>query len=212
MKYYLFNPTGNMTVLADSYIPSDTIMEMEPSCEQVGYIFDKDGCDIAIRMAGGEFCGNASMCAALLTGKQNASVFVEGTGIVNVTVSGGKGFVTMPKPIDFTSRNGYTIVRFKGIDHCIADDRLDPGLISSWCEGEAMGFMYLNGSEMKPLVYVKNINTIFWENSCASGTAAVGEYLKRRVELRQPGGILAYEDGILEGSVKVEKEINLEDV
>ena len=39
-----------------------------PSCEQVGFIVPKQGGeDIRLSMAGGEFCGNASVCAAALS-------------------------------------------------------------------------------------------------------------------------------------------------
>ena len=212
MKYYLFDPTGNITVLVDGDFPADEIMKLEPACEQVGYISNKDGYDISIRMAGGEFCGNASMCAAYLTGKKNSRIFFEGTGPVEATIDGKRGSVRMPRPLEITTLNGYPLVRFKGIDHVIVENReLDPALIKDWCTAEAMGFMYLDGDSMKPLVYVKGADTLFWENSCGSGTSAVGEYRGKKVSLTQPcGRVLEYENGFLSGTVELIKEVELQ--
>ena len=65
---------------------------------------------------------------------------------------------------------------------------------------DGLGLMFLDGrgSEycMTPLVYVPGSGTCFWENSCASGSAAVGMYLaaadgaQTGVSLREPGGVL----------------------
>ena len=49
---------------------------------------------------------------------------------------------------------------------------------------------------MTPLVYVPAAGTLFWENSCASGTTACGAYVAAKtggpvsLSLRQPGGSL----------------------
>jgi diaminopimelate epimerase len=49
---------------------------------------------------------------------------------------------------------------------------------------------------MTPLVYIPGSGTVFWENSCASGTSAVGMYLAEKENTRidltveEPGGIL----------------------
>jgi diaminopimelate epimerase len=57
-------------------------------------------------------------------------------------------------------------------------------------------FLDLAQSSMTPLVYVPAAGTLFWENSCASGTTACGAYVAARsgravsMSLRQPGGSL----------------------
>ena len=50
---------------------------------------------------------------------------------------------------------------------------------------------------MKPYVYVKEVESGVYENSCASGTTAVGYYLKKykkmdRARINQPNGWLEY--------------------
>ena len=60
--------------------------------------------------------------------------------------------------------------------------------------------MFLERNEensfLTPLVYVPACETVFWERSCASGTAAVGMYLAEKtgapldITLSEPGGSL----------------------
>ena len=72
LSYALLDPTGNMTLLAETPVPeaaqpltAKRLMALEPATEQVGFVSKtEDG--IGLRMAGGEFCGNASMSAAVL--------------------------------------------------------------------------------------------------------------------------------------------------
>lgn len=69
--YTILDPTGNITAIVES--PVETSLQVEvatelmsrhPEVEQVGFIsYDPFP---SLRMAGGEFCGNASMCAAAL--------------------------------------------------------------------------------------------------------------------------------------------------
>jgi diaminopimelate epimerase len=69
---------------------------------------------------------------------------------------------------------------------------------------------------LTPLVWVPGARTLFWERSCASGSAAVGAYLARKrggrvsAELTQPGGTLYVEASpvgeiLLRGTVRVTK-------
>ena len=73
IKYSIFDPTGNITALVESQIPAAeqptvaaAVMERHPSVEQVGFVRFDPASDppVSLRMAGGEFCGNATMCAA----------------------------------------------------------------------------------------------------------------------------------------------------
>ena len=72
VEYCVLDPTGNITILVTTPVPvalqpriAAELMRIIPESEQVGFLSQDDSCDIALRMAGGEFCGNASMCAAV---------------------------------------------------------------------------------------------------------------------------------------------------
>lgn len=183
-------------------------------------------CDFRLDMAGGEFCGNACLSAAALwlerSGYLSARLALSVSGAerpVTVEVShrrlgGFAGIVDMPLPLsvervelpfgDGTLR--LPVVRFPGISHVIASPKkLSPAdaeeHIRSWCAflgAKAIGVMLFDRPELdlKPLVWVPKADTLCWERSCASGTAAVGayeayrEHLDRFIALSQPGGRL----------------------
>ena len=76
LRYSILDPTGNITALVESPVEislqpltAAAIMRRHPEVEQVGFLRDvSDGNSVRaeLRMAGGEFCGNASMSAAAL--------------------------------------------------------------------------------------------------------------------------------------------------
>lgn len=230
--YYLVNPTGNITILAD--MPSDSgeslpliadkLMELEPSAEQVGFLSAGDEeCDISLTMAGGEFCGNAALSAAAVFCSDKEYIIGEdinaaerrtltaGTASeLKVRVSGApspvsveirrisdslyEGTVEMPQALSVSEREleidgrryRFPVVAFPGIMHVICERRLEEEFASvavkKWCsdlDADALGIMQLDrkNSSMIPLVYVKKAGTVFYESSCASGTAAVGAFL-----------------------------------
>ena len=246
VTYTLFDPTGNMTLLAETPVPEASqsllakkLMAMEPRTEQVGFVSPaEDG--IRLRMAGGEFCGNASMSAAALyaagKGIEKGSVTVRVSGTPDpvrvVTEAASEGVwhcvVTMPKPVfvgkeSFTDGREHPVVRFPGIAHVILEEDMEQEaaeqLAPAWCRelgADGLGLMFLDreNRRLKPLVYVPEAGTLFWETSCASGTTAVGAYLAAEsgetvcLPLAQPGGTLeitAEPEGTLQlaGAVRI---------
>ncbi len=241
MKVCILNPTGNITALAEGPVPPSEqpavaakLMERHPAVEQVGFVrfTEEGGVDAELRMAGGEFCGNASMCAAALAllrcggERGEVSLRVSGAGDpvrVRLEKSGENAFragVRMPKAqaiekrsFAFEGRTGsLLLVRMEGISHLLVEK--DSGFfalrddcaaaeraVRLWCrelEADGLGLMFLERETLRliPLVYVPGSATCFWENSCASGSAAVGMALAARngeaaeLSLSEPGGIL----------------------
>ena len=69
VPYAILDPTGNITALMqterDAALALD-LMRSEPSVEQVGFVrFPRPG-EVEMQMAGGEFCGNATLSAGVL--------------------------------------------------------------------------------------------------------------------------------------------------
>ena len=70
-------------------------------------------------------------------------------------------------------------------------------------EAKCLGLMFLEGEtprlRLTPLVYVPGSGTLFWERSCASGSAAAAAYLAAKsgaplsLVLTEPGGVLRAE-------------------
>ena len=268
LKYYIFDPTGNITALVESGVAAadqpavaSRIMERHPDVEQVGFITYADDAaaadvPVSLRMAGGEFCGNATMCtAALYMIREN----MPGSAAIKVRVSGAAeplevqlrrkdavsfdAAVTMPPAVgidELRLADGMLpgsdslclpIVRMEGIAHVIIepdsgffglkdDPALAETLLRGWCGvlgAECLGMMFLGEGaalrQLTPLVYVPGADTMFWENSCASGSAAAGIYLAAQagtpvdVVFDEPAGRLRVESDplakktVLHGSV-----------
>ena len=269
ISYHLMDPTKNYTLLVDTPVPEEKqaavaaeLMRRVPLAEQAGFVGpvlpqDPAGTDIAIRMAGGEFCGSASMCAAVYAvthGYAKRYDPQENTHEVHLAFRGQERpvrvqvrpqddgsfacTVEMPEVLgisvqqfapceDFPEGISLPVVFFPGIAHAIVETEKTPGaslireraerLLPLWCVqlgAEAMGLMFLDAEtghtrKLSPLVYVAGIESLFWENSCASGTTAVGAYLGLpEIALSQPGGTLRIArtpDGrlLLSGSVRI---------
>ena len=93
--------------------------------------------------------------------------------------------------------------------------------VGFWCSelsAPGLGLMFLsnrdNICDLTPLVYVPGAGTVFWENSCASGSTAVCMYYVTetgkdvKLILNQPGGVMSVqchgpgESVILQGSTR----------
>ncbi len=229
ITYTLFDPTGNITALVETPVAipdqphvAKAIMQAEPLCEQVGFLSFPNPDGIALRMAGGEFCGNATMSTAVFYALRHGISI----GNIAVTASGADGpvsvaveqnadqsycaTVSMPSPLSVKEEflpdcGNLPVVRFDGIAHVIVKQKFEPAkaeaLAPIWCralDASAIGMMFFDDlhSALTPLVYVPAADTLCWENSCASGTTAVGAYLTHcakpplSASLRQPGGTL----------------------
>lgn len=265
IKYSIFDPTGNITALVETRVETelqtsvaDEIMKEHPEVEQVGFVYFEPGRPVPalLRMAGGEFCGNATMSAAALyamrSGDEAESIRVRASGAsrsleVRMMRSSEdpdlfEAGVEMPQAVSIEDKMFRTgeiseelpVVDMGGITHIIAEQgkkmyslKDNPAeaerIIREWCsdlEADCLGIMFLSGSdsafkdkeeakrstrlgidmkmetELIPLVYVPAADTVFWENSCASGSAAVGMYLSDKygialeVSMKEPAGML----------------------
>ena len=153
LRVSLFDPSGNITALVESPValpaqPSVAarIMARCPQVEQVGFVtLPENGTGpVALRMAGGEFCGNASMSAAALYRLRRADAAPsDAWETVRLRVSGVRravevrlkseaegsfsSSVRMPPALSVTEqvfpfgarRCPITVVRMEGIDHAI---------------------------------------------------------------------------------------------
>ncbi|MBR0163171.1 MAG: hypothetical protein IJQ12_00690 [Lachnospiraceae bacterium] len=154
IKYHIFDPTGNITVLVETRVPlslqqriASCIMKKEPDAEQVGF-FSTDVSSAAVqaslRMAGGEFCGNAAMsAAALFLLKKNSpaekeTVVLSVSGVADPVAVSLEALcdetyaarVTMPRireirnflPAGAEGRAPLPLVCMEGIDHLIIEE------------------------------------------------------------------------------------------
>ena len=125
------------------------------------------------------------------------------------------------------------LVRMEGISHLVVERSsaffalqevpvAAERAVCAWCEQlgcDGLGLMFLEarGSawQLTPLVYVPASGTVFWERSCASGSAATGMYCAAREDapvalaLHEPGGILRVESDPASGETWLSGTVRL---
>lgn len=205
----------------DKRFINNEMIKRFPSVEQVSFYKYKDKNQTAIlELAGGEFCGNAtrSLAYLLLRGKQGA-IKVQVSGTTKILKAGVKkqneAFAQMPLKSQSVKklRSNLFQIDLEGITQLICLDPISnisveeikslafkilkyEGLI---CSVPAAGVMFIEEKEdlivLKPVVWVRDIETILYETACATGTAAVGlwkssQNQKRteRIKVLQPSG------------------------
>ena len=195
ISYKIFNPAGNITalVLGDEYnleqkkLINKKIMEKEPKVEQVGFLSQKYK---RLTMAGGEFCGNATRCAMLyyIEGQQSIELEIN-NHIINAGINVKEGVwceISIEQyKITKINKNIYKVV-LKGITILVVKDIISyknfkqnaKELINKYnLNDDAVGVMFVDRVEsiikMYPIVWVREIDTFFFENACGSGTIAV---------------------------------------
>lgn len=200
---------------------SENIMkEVNLHAEQVGFIKENH-----LQMMGGEFCGNASRAFASLLAFRDEKFKKQ--EVYSITCSGEEKIldidvrigaknnqflakIEMPsflnmEDIKFENEK-LTLVEFQGIHHFIYEGRKNKQIVIDFAKNyldnknySAFGLMFFNFEkmEMDPYVYVKGLVDGVWENSCASGTTALGFYLRKYKKIEsakiiQPNGWLEF--------------------
>lgn len=219
IDFVKLSPTQNMTVLVRTEHPEQEYQDIARKimayehvhAEQVGFVRKpvSPGADAGLRMAGGEFCGNACMAlAALAAFERNLET---GCGVDAVLEASGVGDVVrchvvkrrhdyscrlaVPVPTVVVDRapTGSAFVSYGSSLHVV----IETGRLDRTVKEEAqtlarrlgrtrgvslVGVMlYSPGSNrLTPLVHVPSLDSMVWERGCGSGAASLGAYLARK--------------------------------
>jgi len=199
--------------------------------EQAGFLIPSQN---HFEMSGGEFCGNAARAATILLARETNRSAVTFTmsgfsGLVQGKVRelvGDKSFVecffpSLPLKVTKLSWDKPAfLVDLGGIVHVVIEDDFPQEFTSEHrriCqllnleEREAVGVVWTkkNNEEAKidPVVWVKEVNSFFYESSCGSGSIAVAKALGVR-RIKQPTGqiieVEINQDGVI---LKSEMEV-----
>lgn len=232
---------------------NDTIMSAYPNVEQVGFysLQPNKEFDAQLIMAGGEFCGNATRSTTFLAlGGNPGEIKIKVSGTEQILKAGINSDLTvwaqMPIIKDFSCiqrGDDLTIVNLEGITHVISSlpfidkeaAKLKANQILEILDIKmtrpAAGVLFISedalGIKMNPFVWVRDIETFFYETACASGTTAVGLAKSFRenqslenLPIIQPSGEIIYVsvekgpaefiEAIISGPVQIlEKNISL---
>lgn len=199
---------------------NDAILQKDKSIEQVGFV--EDGKEPELQMAGGEFCGNATRSAAsyYLRGKPGKiKIKVNGKDIINAGVyENGNAWCEIPlyhgKDVIIQKEFGIYQVKMNGMVSIVIQEnvakqylkdktrlkRIAVDFIEKYNlkDQEAVGVMFLERKEklkIHPVVWVRDVNTLYYETGCGSGTTAtamVEAFLtdqNQKLEIVQPSGL-----------------------
>ncbi len=223
---------------------NDEIMAMYPNVEQVGFVNLGDK-EATLAMAGGEFCGNASRSTAFLAlDGQPGEISLTVSGVSRPIRAGvkenGDAFAEMPiyedpKKVKKLREDRNTwLVEMEGITHLVVFDMEQiENLSKEKIKEQAMklieekgltrypaaGVIYTgksnDGYSIAPVVYVRDINTLFYETACGSGTTALGLVLAKKrgrsiknVPILQPSGMTINISVDYEDNRFIDAEIN----
>ncbi len=200
---------------------NDAIMKKESNIEQVGFV--ELGKEPELEMAGGEFCGNATRSAAhyYLEGKEGELILkVNGKDYIKAGINEkGEAYCEIPlykgnKKMVEKKENGIYQVRMQGMVTIVIEEENAKKYLENkdkikeetkkiiekyqLTNEEAVGVMYLerekNMLKINPIVWVNEINTMFYETACGSGTTGVGivqaykENKNQKLNIVQPSG------------------------
>jgi len=173
------------------------ILKKYPTVEQVGfYYYDKQKNLAFLEMAGGEFCGNASRSLAyLLINSSYGKINIQSSGTTQIIKSGmNRGYSYTQIPASNLFENIKKIneniwqVKLDGITHLILYEKspiIDTNKMKKYgmyllhkthlskTEKAAGVMIVTEDRKLFPIVWVRDIQTLFLETSCASGTSAV---------------------------------------
>lgn len=241
LNFRIYSPSGNPTAIVEVLdIPNsksrkainDEIMSEFDFVEQVGFVDDK----FNLTMAGGERCINAIRCAAYHYMRKFS---LEKVDILNLGDVFGCGYDKnkiftisnfSPKFSYEMQNNKEFIVNLGGITHIVnfenlnlKNDELKQYAFSKLkfyklLNLSASGFINFNNSNLKPVVYVRDIDTLFYESACGSGSVATSVILslnssENKFELIQPSGkslfVEIYRKNLNFDSFKISGEIEI---
>ncbi len=220
------DPAGNKTIFVTTPVERKDYQAVasfllsldEYEAEQVAFILP----DGTMEMCGLEFCGNASRTYGLIKAKELGS---DGSGSVFINVSGcdhplNVEFDTntdwtkidMPTPVSISEYNGDILVDLGGIIHLVTTSktadpntfqRLKNRLMMEFAP-PAMGVMFYDPetSELTPVVYVADVDSTYFEGSCASGSVAVAAAMTAGQPDTDASFILKQPKGTLTAAIK----------
>jgi diaminopimelate epimerase len=185
------------------------ILKNDPVIEQVGFWVAprRKDADARLEMSGGEFCGNALRALGGIIFLQNKKslLFLESSGtreIVQVNVSKKISTITLPlKGFIYQS----SVCSLPGISYVFASTKITKDdalfmlekndLIKLQASGVIGCKKTQDGFTIKPIVWVRDVATLFEETACGSGTMALAfskfiDDKTKRLSIKQPSGYI----------------------
>lgn len=227
-------------------IASQLLSLKELCAEQVAFVTGRN----SMEMCGLEFCGNASRAFALMLAKKRnlkgdnyIRISVSGSKeTLPVLVNSNTHYtkIQMPKPVSIKTLentgidflDGEQLVDLGGIVHVVLQDisatrenfEQIKDFINEQYDPPAVGAMFYDSRKntLVPIVYVKEVNSTYFEGSCGSGATAVAAAFSKEEQdgtfsyvLPQPAGTITSTIEKRNGQIQamyIEGAVSLEEV
>lgn len=205
-------------------IVNDLILNLYPNVEQVGFYkyFEKKNL-VQLEMAGGEFCGNAIRALAyLLLNDNQGKIRVRSSGTKDILTAGvnknNEVYTQIPVSTKITNikylGKNISFVPMEGIVYLITKKPIKikqtdlkqygNNLLQQYnllykypCAGVIFYSQNREKIKIDPIVWIRDVKTLFYESACASGTAALGFWYSKimnsselNLSVQQPFGEL----------------------
>lgn len=220
------DPAGNKTIFVTTPVERNNYQAVatyllsldEYEAEQVAFILP----DGSMEMCGLEFCGNASRTYGLIRARElgadgSGSIFINVSGCdhpLNVEFNTETNWtkIDMPRPLSIREYNGDILVDLGGIIHLVTTSKkADPNTfqrlknrLMKEFDPPALGVMFYDPgtAELTPVVYVADVDSTYFEGSCASGSVAVACAMTRDMESGESAFVLKQPKGTLTAAIK----------
>lgn len=214
-------PGGNTTALVRGNIDrsqyadiATAIIQSDPTVEQVGFLEPptSSNANIRLQMMGGEFCGNATRCAAYLYATGNSlsccSCEVSGyDGIISAVIHKNQVALHLPGTLIHSLRSipDGDVVDLKGIRHILlpyeTSYEQQTHFVKAYRDSmPAIGICTYKKEndffDLNPYVWVEVTKTLIHETGCGSGSIALAylQFIKNEEQtlfhIRQPSGAM----------------------
>ncbi|MSN95781.1 hypothetical protein F1B92_00980 [Campylobacter sp. FMV-PI01] len=198
MKFEILIPCGNPTALVwdenfsktDKYEINKNLMNKFNFIEQVGFLNKIDG-GIKLEMAGGETCLNAIRSAAFLEMSDNTNSCIVNSCGEDYQCGKFQNLIYISNKLNSINfkflKDNQILVNLKEISHIVSFEKFsfkDDDEFKKFAflelqkhgltKFKACGFIICDDDLIFPAVYVRDVDTLFFESACGSGSLAVG--------------------------------------
>lgn len=172
------------TKTSDFASVSKKLMKSSEKIEQVVFFSEN-----RIQTMGNELCINGSLAGAFLL--QNKALQISGLD-KPIEFTKSRKFISVKLPLNLILSQKENIILMQGIVYLISNDQsIVNKMFLKKLAGEynvpASGIIRFKSNKITPIVYVKNTNSLVWENACGSGSLAYSVY-SGYFKIIQPSG------------------------
>lgn len=155
--------------------------------EQIGFVSEYNIIP-SLKMMGDELCINGTMAFALSQGRRSGKIYT--SGIKTPVYYKKNSQIQIQLNIPFNKIENVILLSGIGylcIDSIVKITKKDLLYYAEKYNLPAFGVIYYKNNIIKPLVYVKDTDSVFWESACGSGSVALNIFTNQN-RIVQPSG------------------------